>query len=141
MEWAWHYNTQTGRVVEPYPIYSVHQHGMAPLALKGLSAVSGEDFSEEVERGLQWIFGENPLQFTFVDPEHALIWRSMKRKFPLAKVIYLNKFSSFIGPTEWVSGLDRPPLLTIDRECRPYELGWLLFSFADIPYRKEESHG
>lgn len=138
-EWAWHYNTQTGRVVEPYPIYSVHQHGMAPLALKGLSAVSGEDFTEEIERGLQWIFGENPLQFTFVDPEHAVIWRSMKRKFPLAKVIYLNKFSSFIGPTEWVSGLDRPPLLTIDRECRPYELGWLLFSFADISYRQGES--
>ncbi len=136
-EWAWHYNTQTGRVVDPYPIYSVHQHAMAPLGLKGLSAVSGEDFSREIQKGLPWIFGENPLQFMFIDLEHALIWRSMKRKFPLAKVIYFNKFSSFIGPTEWVSGLDRPPLLTIDRECRPYELGWLLFSFADIPYRQE----
>lgn len=136
-EWAWHYNTLRGRVVDPYPVYSVHQHGMAPLALKGLAAVSGEDFNREIEAGMKWIFGENPLRFNFIDQKHAVIWRSMKRRFPLGKVIYLNKFSSFVGPTEWISGLTRPSLLMIDRECRPYELGWLLYSFADVSPKKD----
>lgn len=139
-EWAWHYNALRGKVVDRYPVYAVHQHGMAPLALKGLSEISTGDYRLEIMRGLQWLFGENPLGFRFVDEAHSVIWRSMKRRSPLAKAIYLNKVASFVGPTGWISTLDHPSLLTIDRECRPYELGWLLFAFSDIPPKKERGH-
>ncbi len=137
-EWAWHYNALCGKVVDRYPVYAVHQHGMAPLALKGLSEISTGDYRLEINRGLQWLFGENPLGFRFVDDEHAVIWRSMRRRPPVANAIYLNKVASFVGPTGWISAFDQPSLLMIDRECRPYELGWLLFSFSDIPPKKEK---
>src|SRR5262249_36059941 len=29
-QWWWHYHSSTGRVVGRYPVYSVHQDGMAP---------------------------------------------------------------------------------------------------------------
>lgn len=136
-EWAWHYNAFMGKRVDRYPVYAVHQHGMAPLGLKGLSEISTGDYRLEIVRGLQWLFGENPLGFRFIDEEHSVIWRSMKRRSPLAKAIYFNKVASFVGPTGWISALDHPALMAIDRECRPYELGWLLFSFSDIPPKKE----
>jgi hypothetical protein len=140
-EWAWHYNALRGKIVDRYPVYAVHQHGMAPLALKGLSEISTGDYRVEITRGLRYLFGENPLGFQFVDEPHSVIWRSMKRRSPLAKAIYINKVASFVGPTGWIAALDHPALMTLDRECRPYELGWLLFAFSDIPPKKEGSHG
>lgn len=137
-EWSWHYNTLRGRVVDRYPVYAVHQHGMAPLALKGLAAVSMEDYRFEIERGLGWLFGKNPLGFQFVDERNAVIWRSMRRRPPISKAIYLNKLVSFVGPTGWLSAFDQSALFMIDRECRPYELGWLLFAFADVPPAETE---
>lgn len=140
-EWAWHYNALRGKMVDRYPVYAVHQHGMAPLALKGLSEISTGDYRVEIMRGLRYLFGENPLGFQFVDEPHSVIWRSMKRRSPMAKAIYINKVTSFVGPTGWISALDHPALMTIDRECRPYELGWLLFAFSDIPPKKEGGDG
>ncbi|MCG3112827.1 MAG: hypothetical protein MCM46_13505 [Candidatus Manganitrophus sp. SB1] len=140
-EWAWHYNALRGKMVDRYPVYAVHQHGMAPLALKGLSEISTGDYRVEITRGLRYLFGENPLGFQFVDEAHSVIWRSMKRRSPMAKAIYINKVASFVGPTGWISALDHPSLMMIDRECRPYELGWLLFAFSDIPPKKEGGHG
>ncbi|HLG22454.1 MAG TPA: polysaccharide deacetylase family protein, partial [Candidatus Manganitrophaceae bacterium] len=138
-EWAWHYNKERGSVVERYPVYSVHQHGMAPMALKKLSEVSGEDFSREIDKGLKWIFGENPLGFHFADPERGLIWRSMKRRFPAEKGIYLKKLFSLAGASEGGRYPEDPAFLRIDRECRPYELGWLLFAFSDLPPKRGEA--
>ena len=106
---------------------------MAPLALKGLAAISMEDYRLEIERGLRWLQAENPLRFQFVDEANAVIWRSMRRRRPLSKASYLNKLVSFVGPTDWLSAFDQSALFKNDRECRPYELGWLLFAFADVP--------
>ena len=36
-QWWWHYDARTGGVVEGYPVYSVHQHAMAPTALFDLA--------------------------------------------------------------------------------------------------------
>ncbi len=36
-QWWWHYDSRTGGVVEGYPVYTVHQHAMAPMALLDLA--------------------------------------------------------------------------------------------------------
>lgn len=36
-QWWWHYDARTGGVIEGYPVYSVHQHAMAPTALFDLT--------------------------------------------------------------------------------------------------------
>ncbi|GAB3883503.1 hypothetical protein GCM10027612_15740 [Microbispora bryophytorum subsp. camponoti] len=40
-QWWWHYDARTGAVVEGYPVYSVHQLAMAPMALLDLADAGG----------------------------------------------------------------------------------------------------
>ena len=40
-EWPWHYDSVTGRVVSRYPVFSVHQHAMAPMMLFAASEATG----------------------------------------------------------------------------------------------------
>src|SRR5207248_880072 len=44
-QWWWHYDSRTGRVTSKYPVYSVHQDAMAPLALLPLGEIGARDFS------------------------------------------------------------------------------------------------
>jgi hypothetical protein len=124
-EWWWHYDARTGRVIRPYPVYSVHQDGMAPMALQALSAVTGrEDFTPALERGLRWIAGSNTLNLDMRDRPQKLIWRSIAFASRSAKVQELACFLSGRSP--------RPVLQNphVVRECRPYELGWALYALA-----------
>ena len=57
----------TGRVVNRYPVFSVHQHAMGPMMLFAAADASGFDFSEAIYKGLAWIGGQNELGFDFVD--------------------------------------------------------------------------
>ena len=61
-QWWWHYDAMTGRVVERYPVYSVHQHAMAPMALFAAQDACNADFREQIYKGLEWIRGANELQ-------------------------------------------------------------------------------
>ena len=36
-QWWWHFDIRAGRLVEGYPVYSVHQDSMAPMALFALA--------------------------------------------------------------------------------------------------------
>ena len=51
-----------GRIVEPYEVYSVHQHGMAPMGLLALAEATGDQrYVAAADRGLRWIYGRNEL--------------------------------------------------------------------------------
>ncbi len=121
-EWCWHYNATLGLVFDSYPVYSVHQHGMAPMALFALSEATGLDFSEAVERGLRWIPSGNVLDFDMRHPAGGLVWRS----------IYRDGFWSRFQKLRFLSSaVQRPPRRPrVCYECRPYELGWALYAFA-----------
>ena len=130
-EWPWHYNAATGRVVEQYPVYSVHQDGMGGMLLREAMRHAGEEFSEPLRRAFRYSLGENPLRQPLIDERRGVIWRSIRRVRPLAKLSYPAKPISFLCSPPW-SRLGTPGLLEVDRECRPYQLGWLLYSFADL---------
>src|SRR6202012_5256035 len=76
-EWWWHYDSASGKLAETYPVYSVHQHGMAPLSLLALAEVSGEDFSAPIRPGLDWIAGNNDLHFDLRSPADGVVWRNL----------------------------------------------------------------
>jgi len=120
-QWWWHYDSVSGRVVEHYPVYSVHQHGMAPMALLALQETCGANFQASISNGLRWITGANELHQDLEDVDAGVAWRCIQpaKTNPYAKGIY-----ALLGkePT-------RGPLHTL-YECRPYELGWLLYAFA-----------
>jgi hypothetical protein len=123
-EWWWHYDATNGCVSRSYPVYSVHQHGMAPMALFELEKAAGRAFSSAVERGLRWVTANNVLSFEMQHPEGSLIWRC----------IYLGSMRPKLQELSYMCfGSDPSHTLYNPRvayECRPYELGWALYAFA-----------
>lgn len=77
-QWWWHYDSANGRVVEHYPVYSVHQHGMAPMALIALQEKCGADFHRSIHKGLSWINGANELRQDLEDTEAGVVWRCIQ---------------------------------------------------------------
>lgn len=122
-EWCWHYDSVSGKVVNRYPVYSVHQHAMGPMMLFAAAEATGSDFSREIYKGLEWITGNNELKLSLVEPTLGLIWRS----------VYLNRVDAYTDATLRFLGSGHGPAKArpqIRYECRPYELGWLLYAFA-----------
>ena len=120
-QWWWHYDSVTGGVVEHYPVYSVHQHGMAPMALFALQETCGADFDSHIYGGLNWISGANELHQNLGDSDAGVAWRCIqppKSNPCTAGIRVLMGKEPSRGP------------LHILYECRPYELGWLLYAFA-----------
>jgi hypothetical protein len=120
-QWWWHYEAGSGRAVGKYPVYSVHQDGMAPLALFALGEASGANFDEPIYRGLRWIWGQNELGVNLCDEQKEVIWRCIRpaqfRKYS-SEMLALVHLPASPGP------------LHVLRECRPYHMGWLLYAFA-----------
>jgi hypothetical protein len=123
-EWSWQYDSLTGRVVTRYPVYAVHQHAMAPMMLLEAAEATGRDYSEWIDRGLAWISGANELHRSFIEPELSLVWRS----------IFLGKTDTLADCVLRFSGIRtgtaKAAKLQVCYECRPYELGWLLYAFG-----------
>ena len=120
-QWWWHYDSVTGRVVEEYPVYSVHQHGMAPMALFALQDADIADFSEHIYKGLQWTSGANELKHDLEDASAGIIWRCIR---PAKSEAYAARLHSLMGKPHELGSAE------IVFECRPYELGWLLYAHA-----------
>jgi hypothetical protein len=134
-QWWWHYDVPGGRVTDGYPVFSVHQHAMAPMVLFGLGEVIGHDFSPWIYKGLGWINEKNELTFNMEDAEQNVIWRCIFRSRRS-----LSRYAKAgIGRYDADPQHNRPEDLAVLYECRPYELGWLLYAFANRIGRGEQS--
>jgi hypothetical protein len=125
-EWWWHYDARTGRVCQAYPVYSVHQHGMAPMALRTLTAAGGPTHAGSIERSLAWL-DHNELGASLVDHQAGTIWRDIEPDESTFQRAWRHARS--------VLGWGRPSArdtacLKINRETRPYEWAWCLFASA-----------
>ena len=126
-QWWWHYDARSGEAVGRYPVYAVHQHGMAPLALFALADAGGRDFTREIFLGLEWIYGQNELGVDMRDAEANVVWRCIR---PTQSRRYLDQALAMLK----LQGKSRTPReLHVLQECWPYELGWLLYAFAGRP--------
>jgi hypothetical protein len=122
-QWCWHYDSTNGRLVAGYPVFSVHQHAMGPMALFALQETTGTDFGPWIYKGLEWV-AANELHVDMRDSAAKLIWRCIGR--PRWKRSLDTLFGRAVKPVSNGS----PGQFRILHECRPYELGWLLFAFA-----------
>lgn len=126
-QWWWHYDARTGRVVEPFPVYSVHQHAMAPMALMALEAAGGGRFSEAIAASHSWLT-RNELGINLIDTAADAIWRDLERRDgPVMRK--LRQLRTLLG---FPSSADREqrPELRLNRETRPYEWAWCLYAGA-----------
>lgn len=129
-QWWWHYDSRTGGVVEGYPVYSVHQHAMAPMALLDLADAGGTSYIDAICRGLGWMASRPETGADLVLDEPPITWRKVARGDKRKLVRGLRAASTRVRPGLRVPMLDRlyrPG--TVDHECRPYELGWLLMTW------------
>jgi hypothetical protein len=124
-QWWWFYDVETGRVVGRYPVYSVDQYALAPLALFELERATGRRFQDDIYRGLDWVYGSNELGEDLRTPSRQLIWNGILRSSKARK--YWEIAASFIRRGQEHVAAES---LCVLHESRPYELGLLLCSFA-----------
>lgn len=123
-QWWWHYDSVTGRVVERYPVYAVHQEGMAPMALFALEDAGASTHRTAIGKGLAWIYGNNERSCDLRDSS-GLVWRSLY--YTSWRKAYADRINGLLGFGQQARNSRD---LGILRECRPYELGWLLYALA-----------
>lgn len=125
-QWWWHYDSLSGRVLEGYPVFSVHQHAMGPMTMFALGEAAQCDFTPWIYRGLNWINEANELAFDMEDDEAGVIWRCQYRPGSQLKTYLKAALSLGDSAKPYAAKKDLKVLF----ECRPYELGWLLYAFA-----------
>lgn len=135
-QWWWLYSCRAPAVVEGYPVYSVHQDGMAFLGLAPLAELGAGDYGDALARGLEWLDGANELGEPLVGGEPPLIPRCLMRAgsdadgpYGVSRANFARVVGRSLAPR---AGGDRtaaePGRLEVLRECRSYHLGWLLYA-------------
>ena len=129
-QWWWHFDVRTGRVVERFPVYSVHQDSMAPMALHALKQAGGPDHTQSIERGLDWLARPAERDESLIDTAAGIIWRKIARREPGKLVRGLQAAASRIHPALRLPAADLlfPPG-RVDYESRPYHMGWILHAW------------
>jgi hypothetical protein len=135
-EWPWFFDAVSGRVLDYYEVYSVHQYGMAPAFLERAELNGVSEARDAVVRGFQWVLGRNQLRKPMFVPDLHLSIRSQVRKGELRtkswRVLRAVR-NSMLGVE---AALVNSSAIELRRECRSYELGWILWSFgarSDLP--------
>ena len=131
-QWWWHYDVRTGEVIEGYPVYSVHQDAMGPMALLDLLDSGGSDHGDAVRKSLRWMECAPEVQRSLIEDDLSLIWRKVTRAEPGKLVRGVQATASLFHRDLRLSWLNRlfPPT-TIDYESRPYHLGWILYTWLE----------
>ena len=124
-QWWWHYDPAAGTVTQTFPVYSVHQHAMAPMALLELAAAGGPNHRAARARGYAWVEA-NETGRSLVDEPAGTVWRGVERLEPTVARVARHARSV----ARWRAPDAAPPRLRVNRETRPYEWAWCLFAGA-----------
>jgi len=129
-QWWWQYDWRTGSVLEEYPVYTVHQDAMAPMALFDLLGAGGPDLTFAIGRGLLWLLHPPKVNEELIADDLALVWRSVRRPDPWKSVRRLRALTTALRSGVRFGALDRVfPPRRVDHEDRPYHLGWILYAW------------
>lgn len=130
-EWPWFFDAVSGRVLDFYEVYSVHQYGMAPALLEWAERYGRRGARDALIKGFNWVLGHNQLGQTMLVPELNLTIRSQVRKHELTtrapRMLRALK-NAWRGSGE--AALIDSAGVGVRLECRSYELGWILWSFG-----------
>jgi hypothetical protein len=139
-EWPWFFDAMSGRVLDFYEVYSVHQYGMAPAFLERAERHGVFEARNAIIRGFNWVLGNNQLDRPMLVPELQLSIRSHVRRGELQTKNWrvLRAVRSAVLGTK--ADLIEPSQLELRMECRSYELGWILWSFGSRTDLQELTH-
>ena len=129
-EWGWFFYVPRACVVDFYEIYSVHQHGMAPAFLRHAVSHNAPGARAALVTGFRWLFGDNAMEVSMLRPEERMFYRSQARAGELAGR-WRRAGRSLVGAALGRGDrVENHQSLVLCRECRSYELGWILWSFG-----------
>jgi hypothetical protein len=137
-QWWWLYSPSTATVLEGYPVYSVHQDGMAFMGLVPVEKLGEGSYREALALGLEWLDGRNELSLPLVEEEPPFICRNIQRVgsdadavFGISRANLARAMFRSLHPRTVKDQTEVPPeQLEPLRECRSYHLGWLLYAHA-----------
>jgi len=128
-EWPWFIDAKVGRVLDWYQIYSVHQDAMAMLFLLPAFDLGSATAERSIELSYRWLFGENELQEPLITGEPFFICRSIRRNESKERQRrYLRSLA--LTASRRNARTAARPALTINKECRSYHIGWILYVWA-----------
>jgi len=127
-QWWFLYDKRSCRVVNHYPVRSIYQDGLAPMALMTLEEATGQKFQEAVCKGLSWIAGANELGADLRDFERGVIWESIALKSRIAGL--RNAGLRNVGLSFGHKGHTNGKNLQVCFEARPDHFGWLLYALS-----------
>jgi hypothetical protein len=123
-QWWFLYDKRTPRIVNRYPVCSIYQNGMAPLALLALAESTGQNFDDAIRSGLTWVAGANELGVDLRDGQHGIIWDSIDARSRITN--FCEHALNFMQS----SGKSHVENLRIRFEARPDHFGWLLYALT-----------
>jgi hypothetical protein len=81
-------------------------------------------------RGFDWLFGSNEMGVAMLRPQERMFYRSQARRGELGSAWHRGLRSVANAALRRADTPDRHSGLVLRRECRSYELGWILWSFG-----------
>lgn len=129
-EWPWFYLPGSDSVLDPYEVYSVHQHGMAPAVMHHAVAHNVSGARQALVNGFRWVFGGNEMAVSMLRPDLRLIYRSQRRRGVHGRREARLARAAWRAVTSARSWAGKKPALELTEEMRSYEFGWLLWSFG-----------
>ena len=132
-QWWWFYSTRSRKVIEGYPVYSVHQDAMAFMALLPAARLQVGDYVRPLTTGLRWVTGQNELGESLVDRGFGLIYRAIQRQGGdadgFAGWSRRQRVAAYLAALT-ARRRAAPRDVELLTECRSYHLGWLLLAAA-----------
>ena len=129
-EWPWFLDAATGRVLDFYEVYSVHQYGMAPALLECAERCGVAGARDALVKGFKWVLGDNQLGRSMLVPDLGMSIRSQIRRHELTTKVPRMLRAVRNACQGGSSGLIANSDIGLRLECRSYELGWILWSFG-----------
>ena len=136
-QWWWIYDTKLAQATVKYPVYSVHQDAMGPMAfaMVALAEECTDRYDVLVRDSLLW-FENRPecADESLIDPDRGVVWRAVQLDDPstTGRLGLSRRELRRMGRAVWLGRADKRSNSAgfVHRECRPYHPGWILAADA-----------
>ncbi len=128
-QWWWHYNAANGEVVSKYPVFSVQQDALAPMAFLAIQRASGKNYTDYINKGINWLFSNNELHTKIVDDNKKIIYQSFS-------VNTFSRYSKILLSVLFKFNFPKKVKLKVSKKTFLYHYGWVLFVFSELNSKK-----
>jgi hypothetical protein len=128
-EWPWLIDVEAGVPIDVYPVYSVHQDSMAMLFLLPALELGLPGVRESIEQSYAWVLGDNEISTPMIVEEPFFRYRSLERRRGLQRPRRaLKSLPGAVLVSRRLAG--HAGRVRINRDCRSYEMGWVVFAWS-----------